>query len=433
MIKKDIFSSLGNTRMFVLSCRNEKDMDTRLKKEFGEAASLAHVLTSEPLVIEKPENFPKLSPAQIKLIAKRDICAQYNTHRLFPMEAGEKLKKQTTSYLLEEFNDIPAMTPVVLRETDMATIVFLFADARVQGKKILNVPNLSQILFTSAPLPEPLAIPTIVTDVGLSIAKSLLGKGADAALAKLFPPQLPSYFNQVYAEIRKIVHEELDQKTLDDTSFKLQGIVNWLTHEYLDRKDSFKKRHPDGLTKEEKTDLHGMLSRYDQLFWVEVVSILSGNRYRKAGLPFFVDAANLHLLCLTELANVDPAFDSPEESGYGSTRRNMAELYCSHVKRTRDDIHGDRRKLLEICVICGIVSRGTVIPPPDKYYFVDRHTNYQSGNYTDGSILDKHPQDGRRLCGLAMKKYDDEVFEPTITNDLRVYDDIVKAWELLFK
>lgn len=54
-------------------------------------------------------------------------------------------------------------------------------------------------------------VPVIVAAIAGKLSLALLGKMAGLLLEKIFPSSIPSYFDQVYDQIKSIVNQEVTQ------------------------------------------------------------------------------------------------------------------------------------------------------------------------------------------------------------------------------
>lgn len=165
-----------------------------------------------------------------------------------------------------------------------------------------------------------------------SLAAALIGKlpipGPIGALIlnSIFPSGgLPSYFSEVYAQIRQIVQQEVTQDDIDLINGKVNGIQNWVATSYTPMKNDPAKTPTERLA--------ALTPFVDDLF-ENVIGILTQERYAKPGFSVFLIAAGVHLSLLQEQAINDPDHqDDPSKSPYAQTVALNATNYADFIDR----------------------------------------------------------------------------------------------------
>ena len=242
---------------------------------------------------------------------------------------------------------------------------------------------------------------SLLTDLAKSLATGLVsgvaGKIGVLIFNEIFPPGIPSYFDEVYIQIQQIVNKELTQSTIDEINGQINGMTNWVSVTYTNAKES-------GMTNQQLTDL--MQPREPQIA-IQLVGVLMEQRYAEPGICVFMIGAGMHLSILQELALVDPNF-APNSSPYAKSVQDYATTYSDFAKKTTNSI---------------INTRGGKIQAKSEWYnngyafynfywFEDAQTGYKSQDWTNivDSKGESNPQ-ARQQRDEAMAKYKQDVLD----------------------
>ena len=177
-----------------------------------------------------------------------------------------------------------------------------------------------------------------MASIAITLANGLLsgiaGKVGALIFDKVFPPGVPSYFSQVYDEIRKIVRQEITQNSIDEVDGEINGLKNWVENTYTPRRES-----QPGIP---KRDLFDLLSPKEGDLTISAIGVLQQQRFAEPGLGVFMIAAGMHLAILQELAYVDPTTDDPQKSSYVESIKLYAQHYADYAIKTYNSVEKKR-------------------------------------------------------------------------------------------
>lgn len=405
--------------------------DTEALRAFADAVQT--IATSPPApalpIVEAPDQ-PTPSGAQREVIDQRIACALKELESESPLEDGERIEDDFFSYLSSSYAGLPAGTPVLRRRTDRAEIYYTFDHLQiVRTAELVPVPPPA---FEPTDVPAPPAIrlrATIDTrdlfkNLATGVASGIGGKIGALIFDAIFPPGVPSYFDQVYAEIRKIIEGELTQNTIDTINGELNGTVRWIRNTYQNLKlaDSPPPR----------AELFAKLEPYVATINTRVLGPLMEKRYEEAGFSAFMVAAPVHLALLQEQALIDPNQADVNKSAYVKATRNYAQIYADHAKRVLGQLVKARRERVKTIyngewIVDNSAAGGYSKP---GYSWKDtltgemgrRHSEYKDDdkNYHDGSEEANRDRDQRR-----------NTVEQTLRRDLGTPTTSIEQWRQL--
>lgn len=268
------------------------------------------------------------------------------------LRENEKVELERFTYLEMPFESFPKYTPVFLRRTNLAEFFLVVNGYLVKVSQ--NSQKGSQLIYYQAPA-ERSVLTHGTLRLLLTIAKQLasaLLKGVGANVGALifnniFPSGTPDYFDEVYKEIEKIVHEEITDNTIHEVNGHINGIKAWVAITYANAKES---------GTESKEELTQLIQPREPQIAIELLGVLTDARFAKAGLCVFMIGAGMHFAVLQELAFVDPKVDSPSNSHYATSVQQYAENYANHAKSTFEAIMSARLGAVE---------------PRDSYEYLD--------------------------------------------------------------
>lgn len=146
---------------------------------------------------------------------------------------------------------------------------------------------------------------------------------------------LPSYFDQVYAEISKIVNQTVTANTIATIDGKVNGTRQYVRDTYTPLKSDPKT------TAQQKFDA---ITPYVNDLYQNVVATLQEDLFAQPGFSVFLMGASVHLALLQEQAFVDPNHQGdPSSSPYATAVSNNARGYVSFATKNWADVMQARR------------------------------------------------------------------------------------------
>jgi hypothetical protein len=335
--------------------------------------------------IAEEKDFPLLKPEQNSAIEARKRCALKDIEKKYPLLSGEVVQADFFTFLKSPYNELPINTPVLKRVTNMAETYYLF-----EGLKIVD--GTIEISYTTKPTYttfEAAPIKSVTVEIAKNLAGGLVSGIGDKIGAlifdAIFPPGVPSYFDEVYREIRKIVKEEVVSNTIDIINGRINGTQQWVATVYTPRKNQ-----DPPIPREELFD---MLKHYVDLLFTEAVGILLERGYDKPGFSVFLVAAGMHLALLQEQALVDPHQNDPTKSSFAESVKLTAKRYADHIADIYPQITDDRKNAVEIQhgQHCSYIAHDVVCT--DYYRF---HDNLNKKNGKEWPKDKDHPGSAAR-------------------------------------
>jgi len=314
------------------------------------------------------------------------------------LRENEKVELERGTYLEMPFESFPKYTPVFLRRTNLAEFFLVstgylvrVSQNREKGSQLIDyqVPAESSVL-THGP------ILTIAKDLASGLLRGAGGKVGALIFKSIFPSGTPDYFDEVYKEVEKIVHEEITDNTIHEVNGKINGTKSWVNITYWNAKES---------GTQSKEELTRLIQPREPEIAIEIVGVLTDSRFAKAGLCVFMIGAGMHFAVLQELAFVDPKVASPINSSYAKSVQQFAEKYANHAKSTFQAIVNTRL--------------GEVVPR-DHYEYIDG-TRYYFYSFKDNftgyyqcwtefcDVCGCHHTDSQQKRDAAMAKYKGDI------------------------
>ncbi|WP_299314442.1 insecticidal delta-endotoxin Cry8Ea1 family protein [uncultured Aquimarina sp.] len=364
------------------------DIDDQIRtlkiKEMVQTLSSDRKATSEPKVATT-ENVPNGLEIQQKLKPQID-CFLQETDAILPLGINEQIipNGQTSSYLLEDWKNYKKGTPFVKRITNKSTLYFFRPDLIVENGELKDI-SADTIELPSDLINLPLlsgqnyAIDAdwtsgvkVLLDALMGAAPPPLNVLGAALLAMIWPNGANTNWEVIYDNIRKIIIEELDKKTLTDTYAELSGVLDYISGEYINLAED---------PKTPKETLQSKLEFYNHTLYTKILSIFQDKRYANAALGNFLIAASTHLTIFQERAFQDPNHTNhPSASPYAKTLSQKAIEYAAHVEAMIPKLVASRVKeigSLKIKKDCTVSSIGDLICSY-SYHYIDGKTGKQS-------------------------------------------------------
>jgi hypothetical protein len=303
---------------------------------------------SVPLFV--PDGHLSLSDSKAAAIRKRVQCLFDTLGKVSPLEPGEVLLEDRISLLTEPFAEQPANTPVLRRTTNMAELFYFVDGIQVVDGAVVEVkPTDSEADEEpaaesgkkSTPITSYLpTVPELAKNFGFGIASWAGGMVGAAVFNAVMPGNgVPSYFDDVYQEVTKIVKQEIQKNTIDYMNGKVNGINSWVLNQYTPL-----KKDP----KTTKIELTAALGSQVKVMYNDVLGPLMTDAYAKAGFTVFMLSASMHLALIQEQAMVDPKHKNAKESPSAESVQKNAKDYRNFAISTFNRIIRDRTDYIDI-------------------------------------------------------------------------------------
>jgi hypothetical protein len=196
---------------------------------------------------------------------------------------------------------------------------------------------------------------SIAGDLYLGLLKGLLNKATTELFEYLFPPGPPAWIDQVYTEIRNIVHSEIEKAKLDEMKGKLEAC-SYHVHDY----NAFHLEQPASAR-------DYLMKAYD--ICVDVTAQLS-QMGDPAALVYCLSVGQWFLI-MQELARIDPEhLDNPAASHWSSLIQQRAPKTAEYAEKCRKSIIATRLGKISEC-------KQIFTPNSDQiFYFTDSEVKY---------------------------------------------------------
>jgi hypothetical protein len=284
----------------------------------------------------------------------------------YPLAIEEELLEGglLTTWLSEAAMECPRGTIAIQRKTTLGEVVFLNQEFTfdIDSQKLVdNRPDYSPEALAGVKAEE---FAFSWATLGLDIAKSLLGTVAgrigSAIFARLFPPSVPSYFEQVYQEFREIVRQEIEENTIRLLVGDVVAVQTQMSAYAQHRRAGNQVPAQQALLEA----------------WNRSVLVTSKLRtsYPVAGLGPFLTAGGLHLAIIQECALRDPEVNDPNDSSWAKIYVDTAGNFSSYVGSQPDKIVSERAAQITPVAFTERWSGGGRNGPFDRsfWWFEDR-------------------------------------------------------------
>jgi hypothetical protein len=297
----------------------------------------------------------RLAPQHRKHIDGLLACLQDRLDRDYPNLPGELTQSDAATILREPYVGAPAGTAVIRRQTNMATLYFVLTDvhATPDGKLTLQQPTLPgasgpPLLLRSSSWTAKSIAAGAAKAFASGMAGAIGGAIMGAILDQIFPPGVPSYFDEVYAEITRIVKRELDQQTIRQINGALNTLADRFAMEYQPKRKRLDISNPQNPDHEKnRTELFGDLNKYDSTFLSGpggMLGTLQDKNYQVIGFAVFLLGASVQLSLFQEMANVASQRDGkghwypPLETSYGRPKDGTVALTAKRYAEFADRV-----------------------------------------------------------------------------------------------
>jgi len=322
------------------------------------------------------EDWPHLDPKQLRAAEYRIKRIERAINLAYPLLAGEALdaKGVFSSFLSADYLDYPAGTVAVRRRSSFGELVFIDARFIVRGPDITDVtPPVSVDLVPQAGAVA-IGWGALAAQIGKSLLSALAKDIGSAIFAKLFPPNVPPYFDQVYKEFENIVQGVINENKRRELSGRVNAVQDgMITYNTI-------KRDP---AKYEESQ------RILSTIWNDSRTITSElKEFPEIGLGLFVVAGGLHLAIVQEKAITDRDHKNPNDSPWAEELIRKAEEFAPFAIENRNRIINTRANAISAVQF---VQQSTYVPPAgpvdSSYWF-----------WKDTFLGDLHKYPKRRGC-----------------------------------
>lgn len=318
------------------------------------------------------------------------------------LKVQEVVEEERFTYLEMPFENFPKYTGVLICRTDQAEYCLITVGHLFRPYQVRRELKCHGAIFYQAP-----EIQVIIPgkDIAKSMVEALLGGiGGEIGVLifnAIFPPGIPSYFNEVNKLIEEIVKKELTQNTIGEINGQINGMKDWVAITYTNAKKS-------GLSKEKLTQL---LQPKESMITIYLVAVLMEKRYAETGLTVFMIGAGMHLSILQELALIDPNAASPTESHYAKSLQQYGKRYADHAKPTMENILQARAdKIQTKSYMYSPPTSGAIRVTNCHYWFEDLVTGCKSQNWLN-TITPGLSKGGATESNKDAEKQRNEAFE----------------------
>lgn len=221
------------------------------------------------------------------------------------------------------------------------------------------------------------AVADIARALAQGVAKALGAEAVDNAFGNA---TVPSYFNEVYQEISKIVDQALRKDSIEKINASIDSTQDWVRTMYLPHKATG-DWSPEDLVKGLQIHLKDT---------GEALGLLTQPDYAEAGFSVFLIAAGLQLALVQEQTLVDPNAASSKDSTYGLTLRALAQEHYNFVLNTFIPILSERCKYVKIDETFELIFTPMGIPTRSRMWrWEDSFTGEKGGSRSDRDVAER--------------------------------------------
>ncbi|WP_299852097.1 hypothetical protein [uncultured Roseovarius sp.] len=364
-----------------------------------------------PLAAEA--DIPELSGALQRQVDARKTCALDHLEEEAQLAAGETVEHELFTYLTADHGAYPSGTPILHRVTNMAELFYAFPNLVVDAQAVA----LSEVPIQDPAPCQAVAVglqsgPDPVSDLAKQLGIALLEKLGAMAFGAVFPPQPPSYFQQVYAELKKIVRQELTEQNIALISGAVNGTGTWFKYEYVEIKEGGEKpAELLRLLRTQSMDLHRQ------------ISTLLEEKFRMPGLQVFLVAGAVHLALRQEMQIVKR--DNPgQEAELTEEEKTYAQRYAQNVVDTFNKIVSTRCQMVKIKT--KVLTQDYPAVVKYGYYWEDTYTGQKSEIYWDMIVKSKDVP-GKPQAKADRKRHN-TALRAQLSLDLGEPEKVAQAW-----
>ncbi|WP_049723072.1 hypothetical protein [Gilvimarinus polysaccharolyticus] len=284
------------------------------------------------------DQFFELDERAHRIIELSKHCALADLHSSAPLIPGETIESDVFSYLSQAYEDVPEGTGALVRTTNYAITIHLFEGTLITDEGLVN--NMVVDEIASLPSPRLTGGESLVAKILLKILSSAASSAGSKVGASIFKAVSEALFGPDSEDLAKtianVMKKEITENTVTEFAGRLDGIISYLTIDYLNR-----KAKSDLSDMEDRKALYTILEQYSQSLYA-VIGVLSQERFERVGLQSYMLATSMHILLYQEAAMVDYKTKNPNESDKFFTMQSRASIFRNHVDRVFHDIVTDR-------------------------------------------------------------------------------------------
>ena len=347
IIFQDILESAPANYAALLLAPNRAEGNEPGEDPATSLAAFSHSLRGTPAPslpqFARESDFFPLDPARMRQIEIAKQCALADLMGSAPLIEGEAILSDRFTYLTEDFDDLPAGTAILLRETNFARLIHVFEGVLITDQGLVRT-GLLRASDAEPTAPQPLGgIATTILTTILKEAAGAIGSQVGAAIFKAISAELFGDDTEKLVEsIRAAVKNEIVRNEIETLEGGLQAFMDYLISDYLVRKSKM-----DLTSTKDRTDLFNAIQPYSQSLY-QIMGRLIQDSVARKGLNTYMTGATLHITIFQELALVDPNALDPNDSSYLETLRQRAAAFSNHISKTFNAILSDRLAQIEL-------------------------------------------------------------------------------------
>jgi hypothetical protein len=306
------------------------------------------------------EDWPHLDDKQLRVVEYRIKRLERAINLAYPLLAGETMDADGvfSSFLSADYLDYPAGTVAVRRRSSFGELFFIDTNFVVQESDIIDItPPVSVDLI---PPGATTAWSALAAEIGKSLLRPLAKEIGSAIFAKLFPPGVPSYFDQVYKEFENIIHGVINENKRRELSGRVNSVQDGMVTYNTIKRDPAKYEESQ---------------RILSTIWNESRTITNElKEFPEIGLGLFVVAGGLHLAIVQEKAITDKDHKNPNNSPWAEDLIRKAEEFAPFAIENRNRIINTRASAISAVQFVEETRYIPVGGPVDYSYWFWRDT-----------------------------------------------------------
>jgi hypothetical protein len=399
------------------------------KQVIDYAASLVTPTISDISVADEKLERTRLSSEQLAEVDTWINVGLKQINREFPLVADESIIRDTFTFLIKDFRSYPQGTPILVRETNKATMIHFFSCSVYHDGSIEPGNQVRETLI-------PVQLPKLLEEKGLNgpesiilslftgIASGIGNKIGAEIFDSVFPnnsTNMSKMLKDLQDNIKDIFRQELDAQTIDQLNDKIQGVSQYMRETYLLQKKSGA----------DVPKLEALLTTENEKMYTDLMALLIAERYRDKGIAYLVVGANAHLAILQELAAITVQSKPDASKAYMENYYQRLNDYIATLGNAIYEVHDNR--LTYLCPCQESILKGVAA---DNWWFIDNWAHYTSQSYHNTYSFDEKRKghgdgytiDAEKKANSARDDYFNNTFYPTIVSDLKIYVDMKDAW-----
>lgn len=373
-----------------------------------------------PIPLQPKDQWPALPENEMRIVHYRMHRLIMAINRSYPLLEGEVIQDDgyLASYLAKDYADYPAGTVVVRRQTSFGEIYFMDSSFSIREQQIQGNSNPEVGSLLAQPnleLAEDFSWGGLAIDIAKSLASAIAGKIGSSIFDTYFPPGVPPYFDQVYAQFEKIINKSIAENKRKEMSAAVLSIQDGMRTYNRIKADPPK---------------HAESQRILSDLWNESRQLTNNiKEFNEVGLGLFAVAGGLHLAILQERALTDPDHTDPNKSPWATDLIAKAGEFTTWGRTTRQNTLTTRGNAITQVTL---VQKSNFIPgagPVDASYYLweDKFTGERFTYDKRESCCDSNPR--QTALNARQKRWDETVV--VMTNSLAPLVTATDNWNKL--